>query len=189
MRSFLTQYSVGQAEEVIRRWKELGEFLLMKYNDGYVKDENGRPQEVGYPEPWLRKVLELRPGDEKRLVENARRRLERHPDVPEHLASLAEALATTGDPAAAAEYYERALAATRSPDGKAVTGRNLYWAASYASNLESFVQEFRPALWIHGHTHESFDYRIGKTRIVCNPRGYASTAENKKFRPDFTVGV
>jgi len=45
-------------------------------------------------------------------------------------------LATTGDLAAAAEYYERALAATRSPDGKAVTGRNLYWAASYAWTLD-----------------------------------------------------
>jgi len=27
-------------------------------------------------------------------------------------------------------------------------------------------------LWIHGHTHESFDYMVGDTRIVCNPRGY-----------------
>jgi len=28
-------------------------------------------------------------------------------------------------------------------------------------------------LWTHGHTHEDFDYVIGTTRIVCNPRGYA----------------
>jgi hypothetical protein len=27
-------------------------------------------------------------------------------------------------------------------------------------------------LWTHGHTHHVFDYRIGSTRIVCNPRGY-----------------
>jgi Icc-related predicted phosphoesterase len=27
-------------------------------------------------------------------------------------------------------------------------------------------------LWIHGHTHNSFDYNIGSTRVVCNPRGY-----------------
>ena len=39
MREFLTQYSVGQAEDVVRRWTELGEFLLTKYNDGYVADE------------------------------------------------------------------------------------------------------------------------------------------------------
>lgn len=28
-------------------------------------------------------------------------------------------------------------------------------------------------LWIHGHVHNSFDYRIGDTRVVANPRGYA----------------
>ena len=27
-------------------------------------------------------------------------------------------------------------------------------------------------LWIHGHVHTSFDYRVGETRVVCNPRGY-----------------
>lgn len=29
-----------------------------------------------------------------------------------------------------------------------------------------------PKLWIHGHTHEEFDYMIGDTRIICHPRGY-----------------
>jgi Icc-related predicted phosphoesterase len=62
-------------------------------------------------------------------------------------------------------------------------------SAAFASNMDDFILERQPFLWIHGHTHESFDYRIGKTRIVCNPRGYASTAENKNFKPDFTVGV
>ena len=62
-------------------------------------------------------------------------------------------------------------------------------SAAFASNMDDFIREHQPPLWIHGHTHESFDYRIGKTRIVCNPRGYASKAENKEFRPDFTVVV
>lgn len=26
--------------------------------------------------------------------------------------------------------------------------------------------------WIHGHTHDAMDHVIGKTRILCNPRGY-----------------
>lgn len=29
-----------------------------------------------------------------------------------------------------------------------------------------------PKLWIHGHTHEEFDYMIGNTRVICHPRGY-----------------
>ena len=65
---FLTNYSVTQAEQVVSRWRELGEHLITKYNDGYVKDENGRPQEKGYPETYLRKVIESRP-DQLRLPE------------------------------------------------------------------------------------------------------------------------
>ncbi len=59
MRRYLTDYCVSHGEMVVRRWKELGEYLVCKYNDGFVKDENGRPRSVGYPEPWLRKVLQL----------------------------------------------------------------------------------------------------------------------------------
>ena len=44
-------------------------------------------------------------------------------------------------------------------------------SAAFASNLDDFILEHQPRLWIHGHTHESFDYKIGKTRVVCNPRG------------------
>ena len=58
---YLTDYSVSHAELVVSRWRELGEHLITKYNDGYVKDEDGRPQEKGYPESWLREVLKSRP--------------------------------------------------------------------------------------------------------------------------------
>jgi predicted phosphodiesterase len=37
-------------------------------------------------------------------------------------------------------------------------------------DLESMMG--RAPLWIHGHTHTSFDYIVAGTRIVCNPRGY-----------------
>jgi dipeptidase len=58
---YLTDYSVWHGELTVKRWRELGEHLMTVYNDGYVKDEDGRPQEMGYPESWLRKVLQLRP--------------------------------------------------------------------------------------------------------------------------------
>jgi predicted phosphodiesterase len=43
----------------------------------------------------------------------------------------------------------------------------------YTSDLREFILS-RPQikLWTHGHTHELFDYMIGSTRVVCNPRGY-----------------
>ena len=62
-------------------------------------------------------------------------------------------------------------------------------SAAFASNMDDFILEYQPRLWIHGHTHESFDYEIGKTRVVCNPRGYAAIEENNGFRPDYSVEV
>lgn len=49
----------------------------------------------------------------------------------------------------------------------------------YHSELSEFILD-RPqiALWTHGHTHEPFDYMIGSTRIVCNPRGYSGHDEH-----------
>jgi Icc-related predicted phosphoesterase len=43
----------------------------------------------------------------------------------------------------------------------------------FRSNLDDFIC-YRPQikLWCHGHTHEEFDYVLGETRVVCNPRGY-----------------
>lgn len=32
----------------------------------------------------------------------------------------------------------------------------------------------RSSLWIHGHVHESADYELNGTRIICNPKGYSS---------------
>jgi len=43
----------------------------------------------------------------------------------------------------------------------------------YSSDLNEFIMDHpQIKLWTHGHTHEDFDYMIGSTRIVCNPRGY-----------------
>lgn len=43
--------------------------------------------------------------------------------------------------------------------------------AGAATNQESLILRTRPALWIHGHTHDDADYWIGDTRIVSNQRG------------------
>lgn len=53
---FLTKYCVDNAESNIRKWWELGDYLITKYNDGYIQDEKGRPQEVGYPQSWLKDI-------------------------------------------------------------------------------------------------------------------------------------
>ncbi|HSW08743.1 metallophosphoesterase [Aquabacterium sp.] len=63
--------------------------------------------------------------------------------------------------------------------------------ACFVSDAERLLGAHRAALWIHGHTHDSFDYRVNGTRVVCNPRGYsrAGVIENARFDPDLIVEV
>ena len=60
---------------------------------------------------------------------------------------------------------------------------------AFASNLETLMDGDRVALWVHGHTHDSFDYEVFGTRVVCNPRGYIPHAPNVDFKPDWIVDV
>ena len=43
----------------------------------------------------------------------------------------------------------------------------------YATDLSDIMLDYPEIqLWTHGHMHDDFDYTIGSTRVVCNPRGY-----------------
>ena len=63
--------------------------------------------------------------------------------------------------------------------------------ACFVSDLEPQIRRWQPACWLHGHVHDSFDYRIGNTRVVANPRGYApnGVVENKSFDPSLVIEV
>ena len=68
-RRFLTDYSGNMANSTVKRWKELGEFLLVKFLDGNLKQEKdgellrnpwGYPQPPsfpGYPDSWKENVI------------------------------------------------------------------------------------------------------------------------------------
>jgi len=53
--------------------------------------------------------------------------------------------------------------------------------AFFVCDLEGVMSAFQPSIWLHGHTHSSFDYIIDKTRVVCNPFGYFGHSLNNKF--------
>lgn len=58
----------------------------------------------------------------------------------------------------------------------------------YSELAESFFQS--AALWVHGHTHSSSDYRHHRTRVVANPRGYVrwnGAIENANFDPRLVI--
>jgi hypothetical protein len=46
-----------------------------------------------------------------------------------------------------------------------------------------------PAFWMHGHTHASVDAKVGATRILCNPFGYAGWDLNRDFADHLVVDV
>jgi len=63
--------------------------------------------------------------------------------------------------------------------------------ACFVSDAERLIDGSRARLWIHGHTHDSFDYCLNGTRVVCNPRGYARNGvnENPLFDANFLVEI
>lgn len=45
----------------------------------------------------------------------------------------------------------------------------------YSSDLTSFITDHpQIKVWTHGHTHDEFEYKVGETTVVCNPRGYVN---------------
>lgn len=69
------------------------------------------------------------------------------------------------------------------------------WAGSPANpyfcvpEIESeIIALAQPRLWVHGHMHMSFDYRVGATQVICNPMGYPNEA-GPTFKPRLVVEV
>ncbi len=63
---FLSEYSTNTANQMVERWTQLWEYLVTKYNDGYINDvtkEYGRhPKGVGYGNEFYKQVLKDKPG-------------------------------------------------------------------------------------------------------------------------------
>lgn len=47
----------------------------------------------------------------------------------------------------------------------------------FSNDIDKFIETSSIDLFVHGHLHNNVDYHIGKSRIICNPRGYP----NEKF--------
>ncbi|MBR1237134.1 metallophosphoesterase [Bradyrhizobium sp. AUGA SZCCT0177] len=58
---------------------------------------------------------------------------------------------------------------------------------AFVSDLSELIETYQPTLWVHGHVHNSSDYLVGKTRVLCNPHGYGT--ENATFDGALVVEV
>ncbi|MDQ6961608.1 MAG: hypothetical protein Q9M28_03630 [Mariprofundaceae bacterium] len=65
------------------------------------------------------------------------------------------------------------------------------WNPCFMSDLSALMGE-HVNLWLHGHTHDSFDYSLNGTRMMCNPRGYPQgneAWENPMFKPELLISI
>lgn len=57
--------------------------------------------------------------------------------------------------------------------------------AFFSDVLETFDNP--PRLWVHGHTHDVFRYKVGGTEVICNPLGY--DGEDTGFNPALILEI
>ena len=104
------------------------------------------------------------------------------------------------------KYFATALAENRAREGGALPvvvvthhspsklsikpkyEKDVLMNGAYSSDLSEFILDHPEIqVWTHGHTHDTFDYMVGETRIICNPRGYKYYEERAdEFDP--TIG-
>jgi hypothetical protein len=94
------------------------------------------------------------------------------------------------------EYFQQSLASYQDQPVVVITHhapsfqsiheryRGDHMNAGYASDLSEFILA-HPQIkyWVHGHTHTDFDYQVGSTRVLCNPRGYYPHELDTGFNP------
>jgi len=54
---YLTDYSIEMADITVKRWKKLGEDLILKYMDGIKKNEFFKPVNIGYSEQMKQQIV------------------------------------------------------------------------------------------------------------------------------------
>ena len=121
------------------------------------------------------------------IIQNNGRRFTPEDAIRLHTASRAWLAARLAEP-----FDGKTVVVTHhAPSSRSVHPRyaNDRLTPAFASNLEGLMDDNRVSLWIHGHMHESYDYEIYGSRIVCNPRGYSPQALNPEFRSDFVVEI
>lgn len=73
------------------------------------------------------------------------------------------------------------------PHPDSLPSRHAHLAWCDASDLTDLIERSEPDLWVHGHVHRHADYRVGRTRIVCNARGHID--EGSGFQVDTVIDL
>lgn len=62
----------------------------------------------------------------------------------------------------------------------------------FVNDLENDIilmgeKDIYPKVWVHGHVHNCFDYKVGKTRVIANPRGYPGEQREFEINKHFWI--
>ena len=107
-----------------------------------------------------------------RVIQNGDRRFTPEDTINEHRAMLEFIIESIAD-APVNKYVVVGHHAPSKASTKPKYQDDILVNGAYSSALDSFILDHpQIKLWTHGHTHDPFDYMVGSTRVMCNPRGY-----------------
>lgn len=155
--------------EIIRR--RMNDFKLVDNSDRVVNYKTFEPLDkpVGMTDQeWLAKPTQ----DRNKVIFRTRTALFSPEDAVEEHKSLLKFI----DEATTDKSKKYVVVGHHAPSKQSTKPgyiRDVHMNGGYSSDLSEFILD-RPQIkmWTHGHTHDNFDYMIGTTRVVCNPRGY-----------------
>ena len=58
---------------------------------------------------------------------------------------------------------------------------------AFMTDISNEIIDHGPDLWVHGHTHNSFDYALGKTHVIVNPYGYKDVEVNPQYDKQLVI--
>jgi len=124
-----------------------------------------------------------------RIIQNGDRRFSPEDTINEHEAMLEFIIESIAD-APVNKYVVVGHHAPSRASTKPRYQKDVLVNGAYSSALDSFILDHpQIKLWTHGHTHDPFDYMIGSTRIMCNPRGYNGYEEQADLWKLVTVDI
>lgn len=59
----------------------------------------------------------------------------------------------------------------------------------FVCDMEPLIRAVQPRVWFHGHVHNSFNYKIDTTKVICNPFGYVGHELNSNFIDNLKIVV
>lgn len=69
--------------------------------------------------------------------------------------------------------------------------QNIALNAYFLADFDDLVETVKPKLWVYGHSHDTQDFKIGRTRLVNNACGYPREQNNShnNFRKDLVIEI